>query len=119
MKRGRIPGLGLCAVAVTLVAAFSSCHLFQTAQVQFGNQSSDTFSSITFGAVSVGTLTPGSTSSWNTIDSGTYTLNSVSGAGAITWPQAVKVDSGQQYTVVFLGSATNLEVQITQQITQH
>ena len=115
MKKGRLRSLGLYVVAaVTLATTFSSCHLFETAQVQFENQSSDTFTSITVGAVSVGTLTPSSTSSSYTIDSGTYALNTVSGAGALTWTSSVKIDAGHSYTVAFLGSAANLGVEITE-----
>ena len=116
MEKGRLARLGLCAaIVVAIVTTLLSCHLFQTAQVQFENQSNDTFSSITLGDVSVGTLTPGSTSSWYTIDSGTCTLNTVSlSAGAIAWSNSVKVDAGQSYTVIFFGSAPSLTVQITQ-----
>jgi hypothetical protein len=116
MEKGRLRRLGLYTVAaVTLATTFSSCHLFQTAQVQFENQSNDTFSSITLGDVSVGTLTPGSTSSWYTIDSGTCPLNTVSlSTGAIAWSNSVKVDAGQSYSVIFFGSAPSLTAQITQ-----
>jgi len=116
MENGRLARLGLCAaIVVAIETTLLSCHVLQTAQVQFENQSNDTFSSITLGEVSVGTLTPSSTSSWYTVDSGTCTLNTVSlSAGAIAWSNSVKVDAGQSYTVIFFGFAPNLTVQFTQ-----
>lgn len=110
MERVKLMKLILCAAAgILLAATFSSCNwIFQMAQVRFSNQSSDTFTQITLGSIVQGTLTPGSTTDYQLISSGTYTLYTVSGAGAITWPTDVTVSQPDSYTVNFFGTAANL-----------
>ena len=116
MKKATLTRLILYAASgIILAVTFSSCNfLLQMAQVRFNNQSSDTFTSVTFGNISQGTLTPGSTTSYQLIDSGTYTLNTSSGAGARTWPNDVTVEQPNSYTVVFFGTATDLGAEVIQ-----
>ena len=112
MEKARLVRFILKAVVgIALMAMFSSCNwLLQKAQVRFNNQSSDTFTQIILGSIIVGALTQGSTTDYQLIDAGTYTLSTVSGAGAITWPTEVTVNQPDSYTITFFGTATNLGV---------
>ena len=108
-KASRMRLIFFAAIGILLAATILSCNqLLQMAQVRFNNQSTDRFTSITLGAISVGLLTAGSETSYQLVDSGTYTLQTVSGAGAIAWPTDVTVNQPGSYAIVFFGTAANL-----------
>ncbi len=109
---------GLIAAAAVLAAVLSSCNLIlHKAQVSFNNKTNVVLAPVSFGSVSVSSLGVGSSSDYQLLDSGAYTLSvtkSTIPTGTVTWPTgSMSVAEPNSYTIVITGTWPNLAAQIT------
>jgi len=118
MEKVKVRGLVPLVVAAITVAVFlSSCNLIlHKAQVSFTNKTNVVLAPVSLGTVSVASLGVGSTSDYQLLDSGSYTLSVTKPAppaGTVTWPGgSMTFAEPNSYTIVIAGTWPNLAAQV-------